>query len=301
MATTYALAMKGADRSERLGISVNDPAWLQIEARIERLLKHNGYLIVEAVATEKSLKDFLLPKELIIVELRDNELRVIVKPEIYATRNIDTRGLHEIEYKYFNGVERYKCEEWDARTVFKDISTVKQVLKGFFDNRGITRAIIDNPLLVWDLRPYTLQMSASDGLEGVSVHDPVWCNVERRIERAFNGGHVRLEAGVVTTLQGRSGLFPKESIGMQALPGRFRIIVSPEEEPRQKTNLREWWQPKDSPSRGTDRFGDDEWDSRTVCTDISVAKEMFKDFFDNRGITEAIMRQTLSVWDRKPR
>ncbi len=88
---------------------------------------------------------------------------------------------------------------------------------------------------------------------------------------------------------------------MDALPGRFRIIVSPEEELRQKTNLREWWEPKDGPFRGTERFRDDDWDSRTVCTDISVAKQMFKDFFDNRGITETIMNQTLSVWDRKPR
>lgn len=153
------------------------------------------------------------------------------------------------------------------------------------------------------MKPYTLSLSGSDGGErlGVSVDDPVWPHVEMRIERVFQfGGNVRLEAGVVT-LERTYVLVLKERIAMEALPGRFRIIVSPERKPGEKKNLREWWDPEDRPFRGTERFGDDEWDSRTVCTDVSVAKKMFKDFFDNRGINETIINQTLSVWNRKPR
>jgi hypothetical protein len=152
------------------------------------------------------------------------------------------------------------------------------------------------------VKPYELMLSATAATGGgVSAIYPVWSDVEMGIERAFHyGGHVGLEAGPLSPTR-LNALVRKESIGMDAKSGRFRIIVSPEQEPRQKTNLREWWEPEDRPFRGTERFRDDEWDSRTVCTDISVAKEMFKDFFDNRGITETIMNQTLSVWDRKPR
>ncbi len=118
---------------------------------------------------------------------------------------------------------------------------------------------------------------------GVSAIYPVWSDVEIGIERSFHyGGHVSLEAGLLSPTR-LNALVRKESIGMDAKSSRFRIIVSPEQEPRQKTNLHEWWEPEDRPFRGTERFRDDEWDSRTVCTDISVAKEMFKDFFDNRG------------------
>jgi len=153
------------------------------------------------------------------------------------------------------------------------------------------------------MKPNTLRMSASDETprSRISVAEPVWSDVEMRIERAFQyGGKVKLEALEQDPEQGYA-LFVKESIDMEALHGGFRIIVNPGKKLGQKTNLREWWEPEDRPFRGTDRFGDDEWDSRTVCTDISVAKQMFMEFFDGRGITEAITNQTLSVWDRKPR
>jgi len=152
------------------------------------------------------------------------------------------------------------------------------------------------------MKRYELMLSATAAIGGgASAIYPLWSDVEMGIERAFQyGGHVTLEAGVLSVTR-LNALVTKDAIDMEAKSGRFRIVVSPEREPRQKTNLREWWEPEDKPFRGTERFRDDEWDSRTVCTDISVAKEMFKDFFDNRGITETILNQTLSVWDRKPR
>ena len=103
------------------------------------------------------------------------------------------------------------------------------------------------------MKPYALRLIGM----GIGVDDPVWSDVETRIERAFNGGHVTLQAGVLT-LQRTYVLLLKEAISMEAEPGMFRIIVSPEREPGQKKNLREWWEPEDSPFRGTERFRDDE-------------------------------------------
>lgn len=91
-------------------------------------------------------------------------------------------------------------------------------------------------------------------------------------------------------------------IDMTSKAGRFRlIIVLPKENQNQKKNIREWWEDGDGPFRGTERFGDDDWDDRTVCTDVSVAENMFKDFFDHGGVTDSMLKQTISVWERKPR
>jgi hypothetical protein len=134
------------------------------------------------------------------------------------------------------------------------------------------------------------------------VIQPVWTHVDLRIDRSFKwGGTVRLYTGEVD-LERMDSFRPFECISMTSLPGKFRLIVTPKEtENLRESDLREWWEPKDRPFRGTERFGDDEWDTRTVCTDLLVAKQLFKDFFDQCGITEAILDQTLSVWDRKPR
>ncbi len=40
----------------------------------------------------------------------------------------------------------------------------------------------------------------------------------------------------------------------------------------------------DSPFRGVVRFGDDEFDSRTVCADISIAEAVFKELYETGGL-----------------
>jgi len=150
-----------------------------------------------------------------------------------------------------------------------------------------------------------LLLEATDkekAFSGGYAEDPVWEHVEMRIERAFQyGGTVRLHAGKAGHERSQ-GFVSIEFLAMESLPGKYRLIFSPEiKSLGEKTKLCEWWEPGDAPFRGTMRFGDDEWDVRTVCTDVLVAKNLFKDFFDHRRLTETVKSQMRSVWDRKPR
>lgn len=139
-------------------------------------------------------------------------------------------------------------------------------------------------------------------LSGGHAERPVWEHVEMRIERAFQfGGTVRLCTGKIGSERSQ-GFIPIEFLAMESLSGKCRLIFSPEiKNLGEKSKLREWWEPGDEPFRGVERFGDDEWDARTVCTDIEVVKTIFKDFFDHRKLTEISESQMRSVWDRKSR
>lgn len=147
-----------------------------------------------------------------------------------------------------------------------------------------------------------LWLDASDNADtdalGVSVARPAWSHVESRIQRAFQfGGAVKLWEGVIDADEKvRLGTH----LGMDARPGQCRLIYSPQKKAGERSKIREWWEPDDAPFRGTTTFNDHEWDDRTVCRDMAVVVQMFRDFFDNGDLTEVSLKQTRSVWDRKP-
>ena len=161
------------------------------------------------------------------------------------------------------------------------------------------------PNITEQMSAFDLLLDATDKEDTISggyVERPVWSRVEMRIERAFQfGGTVRLHLGKFSSERSR-GFTSKEFLAMESLPGKYRLIFSPElRSLSEKSNLREWWESGDAPFRGTVLFGDDEWDARTVCSDITVVKQMFKDYFDNGKLTELGYSQMLSGWNRKPR
>lgn len=128
---------------------------------------------------------------------------------------------------------------------------------------------------------------------------PVWSLVEACIERAFNfGGHVSLFAA---TIGAGDRLQLGTFLAMESHPRECRLIYTPETNPRERTMRRVWWEPGDAPFRGTSNFNDTEWDDRTVCRDVLVAIEMFRDFFDHGDLTETSLNQMYSGWDRKAR
>jgi hypothetical protein len=163
-----------------------------------------------------------------------------------------------------------------------------------------------------EVTPFNLRMSASDREKqsiGVVVDRPTWQEVESRIERAFAfGGQVALNV-LARNLVGerqipfmsKPNLAYTNRLGMESLPGRFRLIATTENAEDGRPGLREWWEPGDSPFRGTERFGDDEWDARTVCSDVSVAKVMFRDLFDNGELTETSFARMRHYWNPKGR
>lgn len=141
-----------------------------------------------------------------------------------------------------------------------------------------------------------LLLRVSAGL-GAGADDPVWPHVEDEIDAAFKlGGRVRLIQGVLRDERMMLGT----TLSMDAQPGAFRIIYSPVTPSSERSNMLEWWEPGDLPFRGTTNFSHHEWDDRTVCRDVSVAKQIFNDFFENQDLTKVSLDQMRSEWDPKP-
>ncbi|WP_426337725.1 hypothetical protein [Pseudomonas aeruginosa] len=90
------------------------------------------------------------------------------------------------------------------------------------------------------------------------------------------GGFVRLSVN-----EPQSSLV--RELSMDSLPGRFKLAVLTSS-PNPKEEYLEWWEFGDSPFRGVVRFGDDEFDSRTVCADISIAEAVFKELYETGGL-----------------
>jgi hypothetical protein len=126
----------------------------------------------------------------------------------------------------------------------------------------------------------------------ITVENPVWESIEVGIGRVFvSGGFLRV-----------SVMAPKSSfvreLSMKSLPGKFRLaVLTRSDNPREE--YLEWWELSDSPYRGVTRIGDDDWDSRTVCSDISIAEEIFKELYE-KGDLEMGLAQMRSPWNPKP-
>jgi hypothetical protein len=148
----------------------------------------------------------------------------------------------------------------------------------------------DNP------RVLVLAATRNDVRPGGNAERPTWAQVLDQIQKVFEvGGTVQLISG--EHLNG--GILEHDILHMTANPGRFRLVLVLMDEPERKRKRRVWWEAGDAPFRGKELFGDDEWDARTVCTDINVAISMFKDFFDARRATPSIIDVTLSSLDVK--
>ncbi|KVP24122.1 hypothetical protein WJ86_15335 [Burkholderia multivorans] len=132
-----------------------------------------------------------------------------------------------------------------------------------------------------------------------SSEEASWEQIEQWIRRVFEfGGSITLTAAVREDVD---RLLLGNLLAMYSHPGEYRLIYDPVTSLAEKTARREWWEPGDEPFRGTTKFLDHDWDDRTVCRDMTVALQMFRDFYENHDLTEASIQQTRSVWDRKPR
>lgn len=126
----------------------------------------------------------------------------------------------------------------------------------------------------------------------ITVDQPVWASVEEGLEKCFkNGGFIRL------TVVSPETSFIRQ-LSMKSLPGRFRLCVLPRF-PKPKEGILEWWEPTDSTFAGVTIFGGDSWDSRTICTNITVAREIFFEFFQTGDLVEGLS-QMRSPWNPKP-
>jgi hypothetical protein len=141
-------------------------------------------------------------------------------------------------------------------------------------------------------------LSSAGPLRRSPCEQPLWVTIEEQIERTFEaGGSIEL-ALCEKIFEPKEQNLVLDIVHMEAVPGMFRIIVNPRRSSgEKKVTTREWWEPENTPFRGGKKFGDDEWDLRTVCTDMSVAKTLFRDFFDHKGVSETLLKSTHSIWD----
>ncbi|WP_248741944.1 MULTISPECIES: hypothetical protein [unclassified Pseudomonas] len=142
------------------------------------------------------------------------------------------------------------------------------------------------------MKSFTLILCALDGSmspPAQTTESPVWSTVSDAIENAFqNDGFVDLR------VIGSS--FVKE-LCMKSLSGKYRMVASTRSDDP-KLELMEWWELGDSPFRGVEYFGDDALDLRTVCSDVSVARGLFKEIYDSGELKTGLL-QMRSQWDPK--
>lgn len=141
-----------------------------------------------------------------------------------------------------------------------------------------------------------VELCASDRstAAGATVIDrPVWSRVDSAVHRVFeNGGFVDLRVIAPAT-----GLV--KELTMKSIGGKYRLVVLTRSgDP--KYDLLEWWEPEERPFTGIERFGDDEWDARTVSSDVSHALRLFQELFRD-GDLSIELNGFRSRWDRKPR
>lgn len=121
---------------------------------------------------------------------------------------------------------------------------------------------------------------------------PAWDSVNDALVNAFkHGGFVYLK------VLGVGESFISE-LCMKSLPGQFRLIVQTKS-PDPKAGLQEWWEQGDSPFRGVVRFGDDDWDARMVCSELSVAQTIFRELYECGDLPVGLLHMR-SQWEPKP-
>lgn len=128
-------------------------------------------------------------------------------------------------------------------------------------------------------------------LAETTVH-PEWERVNSALIKAFeSGGFVDLKVLSPETAK-------IKKINMKSVFGKYRLTVLTNcSDPRME--LLEWWEPGESAFRGNECLGDDEWDARTICSDIKIAQEIFRELFTSGGLSENLT-QMRSQWDPKP-
>ena len=126
------------------------------------------------------------------------------------------------------------------------------------------------------------------------VERPVWERIDHALNQVYqHGGTVSMRV-----------LKPVDSyineLVMKSLPKQFRIILLTRDEDR-KQELLEWWEPEVTPFRGTIRFGDDDWDARTVCSDLAVAQKYFYELYEHGKLSQETLLSLRSPWNPMPK
>jgi hypothetical protein len=122
---------------------------------------------------------------------------------------------------------------------------------------------------------------------------PCWEEVETALENAFEfGGGARLD------VLRPDNLYIK-ALDMRSLSRKFRIVALTRDE-NPKNELLEWWESGATKFRGNIRFNDDDWDARTVSSDLDVAREFFYELYKHGELNHETLKKLRSQWNPMP-
>jgi hypothetical protein len=147
-----------------------------------------------------------------------------------------------------------------------------------------------------DAEEHVLELCALDKSKAPparSIEHPQWAQIDRAIDQVYiHGGFV-----YVRVLKPENSYI--KELCMESLPRQFRIITLTRDE-NPKNELLEWWEPQAAGFRGTIRFGDDEWDARTVCSELAVAQKFFYELYEYGKLSHETLLNLRSQWNPIP-
>ncbi|MCT8271754.1 DUF6911 family protein [Xanthomonas translucens] len=124
------------------------------------------------------------------------------------------------------------------------------------------------------------------------IENPWWDEIGDAIKRCYeNDGFVKLEI-----ILPKSGYINK--ISMNSSSGMFRVVAITNDEDA-KRQLLEWWDPNLTEYRGLVKFGEDNWDSRTISKDLVAAQNIFLEFYETGDLGLDSLNNMRSQWERK--
>lgn len=110
------------------------------------------------------------------------------------------------------------------------------------------------------------------------------------LTKAFSkGGFVRLDSDQMSNNY-------IASLEMYGVPGKFRLVALTRDADSKK-ELWEWWEAGNPPFRGKSRLGDDIWDDRTFCVELSEAIRLFCILWCCENEGRAVLDKMKSIWD----
>ncbi|WP_039914190.1 DUF6911 family protein [Cellvibrio mixtus] len=120
-----------------------------------------------------------------------------------------------------------------------------------------------------------------------------WKDIDQAIDAVFTAGG-SLTLAVKNEIKGNPGAYtPRESISILSLPGRYALTIFPGHDGNGLKEVRYLWQANSERVHGKEMVEDIEFDTRFLCHDINIAKEICSEFFAAREITEKINALTV--------
>jgi hypothetical protein len=118
----------------------------------------------------------------------------------------------------------------------------------------------------------------SDNLnDSIHVTDPGWSLVVEWLDRAYTNG-----GGVSFNFEREKEEWLR-TLSMRSDRGRFLLMAATQSD--EGDRVISWWELEGTLARGVIDIGGDDWDARSVLTDISLALHVFKEAFDTGGLS----------------